>query len=104
MKRLDAELMKYKEQMSKMRDGPGKVRRDWKLVCKVVECGEAKGDEDLAAEEDVRGTTGPVDAAVVQYGTSSVHNGELEEYNHHRRGDESRRQGDETAVQEDQYR
>lgn len=27
VKKLDADLMRYKEQMSKMRDGPGKVRR-----------------------------------------------------------------------------
>uniref|UniRef100_A0A3Q2Z6R8 Charged multivesicular body protein 5 n=1 Tax=Hippocampus comes TaxID=109280 RepID=A0A3Q2Z6R8_HIPCM len=62
--RLDAELVKYKEQLKKMRDGPSKVTRQTRsgvrfvdLTCFSVqpplEHGQTEGHEDPEAEEDV---------------------------------------------------
>jgi charged multivesicular body protein 5 len=67
IKRLDAELFKYREQMARMRDGPAKVRQYYYdcihvmiYTCQTilaVECRKAKGHKDSTAEKDVQYST-----------------------------------------------
>jgi hypothetical protein len=51
IKKLDAELLRYKDQMGKMKEGPGKVWIFRRLT--FLECNQAKGHEDTQTEEDV---------------------------------------------------
>lgn len=59
IKRLDAELMKYRDQMKRMREGPAKVHASLfrysmlDLMTNIIEFGKAKGHEGAAAKEDV---------------------------------------------------
>jgi hypothetical protein len=38
IRKLDAELIKYKDQMKKMRDGPAKVRRERRYKVQLSNC------------------------------------------------------------------
>jgi hypothetical protein len=77
VKKLDAELARYKEQMSKLRNGPGKarIRNLWIHPLEYVDL-NASGTErhtttssqDTEAEEDVRITDGATHAADFQHG------------------------------------
>ena len=80
IKRIDAELMKYKTQMGKMRDGPAKVG----VLSKKTTCShqpelcETESTSSIAAKEDVRRSTRPANAAIFQHGASFLCNGKHE--------------------------
>ena len=81
IKKLDAEMMKYRDQMKKMREGPAKVvtrlldwpfdGHSWRLGYIVAECRQAEGDACSEAEEIVS----PVQSGFLNGGNlcSSVH-------------------------------
>lgn len=77
IRKLDAELGRYKEQLAKLRNGPGKVKSHVFAqvaathVC--VECSTGTRHACVETEEDVRGAIGAAHAASIQYGI--CHNG-----------------------------
>ena len=80
VKKLDAELARYKDQMSKLRNGPGKVHlgspNDFLFGLNVThtECDTTTSTQDAETEEDVRITDGAAHAANVQHGVCRARN------------------------------
>ena len=95
IKKLDGELARYKEQMSKLRNGPGKVRC---ALCATAcaradpcsaECDTRARVADAEAEADVREPDRAVDTADVQHGICGTRDGEPPEHDGDGRCDEA---------------
>ena len=83
VKKLDGELSRYKEQMSKLRDGPGKVLIRLVLVSlatlnvsSLIERHTTAGAAHAETETDVRVAARAAHAADVQYGVGRARDGE----------------------------
>jgi len=64
IRKYDAELARYKEQMKKMRDGPGKVSKNMRFSCigsnarfliylPILECNKGKGNASVETTKAV---------------------------------------------------
>jgi len=86
VKKLDGELMRYKEQMSKMRNGPGKACSPFTRImgsmysCVVAASYTTTRNARIAAEEAIRVANGPTCSAIIQHGICGVGYGESSEY------------------------
>jgi hypothetical protein len=111
IKKLDGELGRYKEQMSKLRNGPGKVRYTRIILIHGTDTTIIYGENYLSfiivvttesdprartscveAEEDVRESTGTVNATDIQHGVCGACYREFKEYNGNSRRYEASKQ------------
>ena len=116
IKKLDGELARYKEQMSRLRNGPGKVStrpspfsRSIPYPCPRLlnkgpaECYPGACSQDAEAEADVRVTARTADAADVQHGVRGARDREPAEYDGDRRCDAAREQGTAQTIRQDRH-
>lgn len=88
IKKLDGELARYKEQMSKLRNGAGKVcyvsvaTGRWGRTT-VLERYPRTRHAYIEAEKNVRITTGAVNTANIQHGVCCARHGESPQYDGH---------------------
>ena len=100
VKKLDGELARYKEQMSKLRNGPGKViilcSRLVQLIWFIFRlgCHPTAGPPNTEAKTDVWRATEPACSAEFQHGICSTHHRQFAEHNGHSGCNEDGQQGD----------
>lgn len=118
IKKLDGELARYKEQMSKLRNGPGKVRAllvdnvndpSVRAIAKrstdtlTIERNTGARPTHAEAEADVREPACAAHATDVQHGVRCARDREPAEHNGDRGCDEGGKQGAEAAVRQDRH-
>ena len=109
VKKLDGELMRYKEQMSKLRNGPGKVTCPTAhTLFSMLTSMSADAESDRttcpsrpSTKEDVRRPTRPTGTTDVQHAVRRDRYGEPKKHDGDRGGDEACEQGNKEAVWED---
>jgi len=107
IKKLDGELAKYKEQMSKLRNGPGKVRstsplfRLSSIIITFAASHPTTRSPNSETEKDVWISAFTADAANFQYGICGTDYGESTEHNGDCRCSSGFEQGDQKAVRKD---
>lgn len=111
IRKLDGELGRYKEQMSKLRPGPGKVHPLPHLHTPHRRSTNPHLGRDPAAraahaeaEAHVRGADRAAHAADVQHGERRARDGQPAQHDGDRRRDAGREQGDAPPVREDRHR
>ena len=124
VRKLDGELARYKEQMAKLRNGPGKVKRSplsyhlllasrakfaLSITLRLEPLSPPPGRDPATrpthtkTKTDVRSPDRAADAADVQHGERRARHRQPAEHHGHRRRHADREQGDEETVRQDRH-
>jgi len=87
VRKLDGELARYKEQMGKLRDGPGKVRYPPPRLSHTDESIQARnpttGPAHSATTQIIRSSTRTANSTNIQHGVCPARHGQPSQYNGH---------------------